>query len=180
MLIRWQRIFFICVEIFTFPLWVFKWTFTFEMPFIPSWTKQFKPHPHTRHLSRPTSTPSNNAACLLMFAYVEHVSSWLFGYFMPSVMSDLIQNIRKTSQVRSTLFVCLIWFFTPHQQSFSYKGTGLPGLNQYLARINVLAQGHNAVVPVRLVSATLRSRVKHSTTEPPHSLGQHWRLILDW
>ena len=25
------------------------------------------------------------------------------------------------------LFVCLIWFFTSHQQSFSYKGTGHPG-----------------------------------------------------
>ena len=35
--------------------------------------------------------------------------------------------------------------------SFSYVGTGLPGLNQYLARINVLAQGHNAVTLVRLV-----------------------------
>ena len=29
------------------------------------------------------------------------------------------------------LFVCLFWFFTSHQQSFSYIGTGLPGLNQY-------------------------------------------------
>ena len=27
--------------------------------------------------------------------------------------------------------VCLIWFFTSHQQSFSYVGTGLPVLNQY-------------------------------------------------
>ena len=35
------------------------------------------------------------------------------------------------------LFVCLIWFFTSHQQSFNYKGTDLPWLNQYLARINV-------------------------------------------
>ena len=26
---------------------------------------------------------------------------------------------------------CLIWFFTSHQQSFSYIGMGLPGLNQY-------------------------------------------------
>ena len=52
------------------------------------------------------------------------------------------------------------------QQSFSYKGTGLPGLNQYLARINDLAQGHNIVTPVRLKPATPRSRVKHSTTEP--------------
>ena len=31
--------------------------------------------------------------------------------------------------VRLILF--LILFFTSHQQSFSYKGTGLPGLNQY-------------------------------------------------
>ena len=58
---------------------------------------------------------------------------------------------------------------TSHQQSYSYKGTGLPGLNQYLARINVLAQGHNAVPPVRLEPAALRSRVKHSTTEPLRS-----------
>ena len=28
-------------------------------------------------------------------------------------------------------YVCLIWFFTSHQQSFSWTGTGLPGLNQY-------------------------------------------------
>ena len=26
---------------------------------------------------------------------------------------------------------CLICFFTSHQQSFSYIGTSLPGLNQY-------------------------------------------------
>ena len=29
------------------------------------------------------------------------------------------------------LFVCLIRLITSHQQSFSYKGTGLPGLIQY-------------------------------------------------
>ena len=33
-----------------------------------------------------------------------------------------------------------------------------------------LAQGHNAVTPVRLKPASLRSRVKHSTPEPLHSL----------
>ena len=32
---------------------------------------------------------------------------------------------------RKFLFVCLIWIFTSHQQSFSYIGAGLPGLNQY-------------------------------------------------
>ena len=34
--------------------------------------------------------------------------------------------------------------------SFSYIGTGLPLLNQYLVRINVLAEGYNAVTLVRL------------------------------
>ena len=32
------------------------------------------------------------------------------------------------------LSLCLIWFFTSHQQSFSYVGTGLPGLNQSTGR----------------------------------------------
>ena len=36
--------------------------------------------------------------------------------------------------------------------------------------INVLAQGHNEVMPVRLEPATPRSPVKHSTTEPLRSL----------
>ena len=34
--------------------------------------------------------------------------------------------------------------------SSSYIGMGLPCLNQYFARINVLAQGYNAVTMVRL------------------------------
>ena len=62
------------------------------------------------------------------------------------------------------------WLFTSHQQSFSYKGTGLPGMSQYQAKINVLAQGHNAVTPVRLEPVAPQSRVKLSTTEPLHSL----------
>ena len=41
--------------------------------------------------------------------------------------------------------------------SFSYIGMGLPWLNQYLARINVLAQGYNAVMLVRLEPMAPRS-----------------------
>ena len=41
--------------------------------------------------------------------------------------------------------------------SFSYIGMGLPWLNQYLARINVLAQGYNAVMLVRLEPMNPRS-----------------------
>ena len=36
--------------------------------------------------------------------------------------------------------------------------------------INVLAQGHNAVTPVRLKPAAPQSRDKHSTSEPLRSL----------
>ena len=54
--------------------------------------------------------------------------------------------------------------------SFSYIGTGLPWLNQYLVRINVLAEGYNAVTLVRLQPMAPLSSVKHSTTEPLRSL----------
>ena len=64
---------------------------------------------------------------------------------------------------------------------------GLPGLNQCIARINVLAQGHNTMTSVRLKPWAPRSRVKHSTTEPLRSLisvvkswhiiSHHWLLL---
>ena len=55
-----------------------------------------------------------------------------------------------------------------HQQSFCYKGTGLPGLNQteYYARINVSCSEHSAVTLMRLKPAAPLSQVKHNTTEP--------------
>ena len=49
----------------------------------------------------------------------------------------------QTDKIRDcawfTVFVLFVWFdsLRPSQQSFSYVGTGLPGLNQYYARINV-------------------------------------------
>ena len=84
-----------------------------------------------------------------------------------------LKNIHLTGCFRC-LLVCLIWFFTFwfftfHQQSFSYIEAGFPGLKQYKAWINVLAQGHNVVMTVRLGPAASRSRVKHSTTEPLRS-----------
>ena len=43
------------------------------------------------------------------------------------------------------------------------------GLTSTKQRIKCLAQGHNAVPPVRLEPAAPQSRIKHSTTEPPCS-----------
>ena len=56
-----------------------------------------------------------------------------------SIVSIKFQNVPD--------FVCLILFFTSHPQSFSYVGTGYPGLNDFKIR---LAQGHNAVTPASL------------------------------
>ena len=87
-------------------------------------------------------------------------SSWgkvVIHYF---VMQRL--DISKRSAM-SCLFDLI---FTSHQQFFSYNRTSHSGLNQYKARINVLAQGHNGVTSARLEPAPPRSRVKHSTTEP--------------
>ena len=64
------------------------------------------------------------------------------------------------SWVYAILF-CLIWFFTSHQLSFSYKGTGLPGLTS----TKLLAQGHNAVTPVMPLS--LRQALSHWATALP-------------
>ena len=66
-----------------------------------------------------------------------------------------------------TLF--LIWFFTSHQQSFSYVGTGLPGLNQYYARINVSC------------SRTTTQWCRWGTTRDPSVSSQalyHWATAL--
>ena len=53
-----------------------------------------------------------------------------------------------------SVFVCVDSLHL-RQEFFSYVGTGLPGLNQYYEQsIKCLAQGHNAVPPVRLEPTT--------------------------
>ena len=58
-------------------------------------------------------------------------------------------------------FVCLFDSLRPSQQFFSYFRKGLPGLNKYYGKQGLvcLAQGHSALMPMRLVPATPRSRV---------------------
>ena len=72
----------------------------------------------------------------------------------------IFQSCREESSwVEPVLFV---WFdsLCPSQQSFSYVGRGLPGLNQYQARINVsCSRTHYAVMPVRLKPTAFRSQV---------------------
>ena len=49
-------------------------------------------------------------------------------------IDGLLQNEYKhcgARKIACVVVVCLILLFTSYQQSFSYTGTGLPGLNQY-------------------------------------------------
>ena len=63
----------------------------------------------------------------------------------------------------------IVLFLNVPSTIFQLYKDGSSWVDQYLARINVLAQGHNGVKPVRLEPAAPRSRGKHSTTEPLHS-----------
>ena len=78
-------------------------------------------------------------------------------------------------------FVCLIdlILYVPVNY-FSTKSAMLRGvfLGSTSTKLGLmcLAQGHNTVTLVRLEPATLRSRVKHSTTEPLRSLQFYWKI----
>ena len=48
-----------------------------------------------------------------------------------------IQPLSKWDSEKRSKFCLIDWFFTSQQQLFSDVGTTLPGLHQYLARINV-------------------------------------------
>ena len=65
-------------------------------------------------------------------------------------------RLESTRVLHFGLFVCLFdLFLTSHQQSFSKTGTGLSGLNQYQARINVSCSRTTTqhLTPVRLEPA---------------------------
>ena len=77
----------------------------------------------------------------------------------------LLQSPQTVMIKSQFLLIVLKWFFVrfdtlrPNQQFFSSVGMGLPGLNQYVKKqgLMCLAQGHNAVMWMRLDPATPRS-----------------------
>ena len=74
--------------------------------------------------------------------------------------------------IRPCLFVLILYV---QVNNFSVMSTSLfLGLTSTKQRIECLAQGHNAVLPVKLETTPPRSQVMHSTTEP---LRKYWILI---
>ena len=69
------------------------------------------------------------------------------------------------------MFVCLCWGLTSQStifQSYRDGATASWVINQYFRGVKCLAQGHNTAA-VGFEPPTSRSRVRHSTTEPPRS-----------
>ena len=69
-------------------------------------------------------------------------------------------------------FVCLfdLILYVPVNNFSVMSGQVFLGCTSTKQGLLCLAQGHNAVMPVRLETATPRPRVKRSTTEPLHSI----------
>ena len=86
----------------------------------------------------------------------------------------LFRNSKKESYWGSTdkyiQWFDLIWFFAFHHNLSVIKGRVFLGRTSTKLGIMCLAQGHNAVTPVRLDPVASPSRVKNSTTEPLLSL----------
>ena len=76
-------------------------------------------------------------------------------------------------------FVCLCWGLTSQSTIFQSCRDGATAswvINQYFRGVKCLAQGQNTA-EVGFEPQTSRSGVRHSTTEPPRSLGMQVRTI---
>ena len=90
---------------------------------------------------------------------------------MPTIVG-ILTFIRRVNTTSECLFFVLFDFilYVP-STIFQLNRDGSSWVEQVLSRDTyVLLKDHNAVTPVRLEPAAFPSRVKHSTTEPLHSL----------
>ena len=108
------------------------------------------------HVSDPLYT-----AQLVMFsiAIQYKLSSKCLLYRNISLLSSFCNNVNLFA---TTMMIMLYRLFMSQSTLFQLCQDGSSCVGPVLS----LAQGHNAVMPVKLKPAALRSRVKHSTTEP--------------
>ena len=75
-----------------------------------------------------------------------------------------------------------VWFdsLCPSQQSFSYAGTGLPGLNQYYARINVFQWSSNGFYQIHFEVNLEVSTTSVFRWRSDDYYKNHWKSIWEW
>ena len=81
----------------------------------------------------------------------------------------MLDDIKITLKSHFCHKFCLIWFFTSVNNLSVIKGWIFLGRTSTKLGLMCLAQGHNAVMLLRLEPPAPLSRVKHSTTEPLRS-----------
>ena len=95
--------------------------------------------------------------------------TWISSYFCLQRFSSIFES---TVRLAERLFVCLfdLILYVP-STIFQLSRDGSSWVEPVLSYDKcVLIKDHNAVTPVRLEPAAPRSRVKHCTIEPLHSL----------
>ena len=79
---------------------------------------------------------------MLEILIIENGSFECFGgEIRQLVLNDANNNLGFKNEMHDLCLPVCLWLFDslcPSQQFFSYVGTGLPGLNQYYARISCL------------------------------------------
>ena len=88
--------------------------------------------------------------------------------WIQTAWESLKQAIKLATSRDKVMFFFLfdLILYVPVNNLSVTSGRVFLGLTSTKLGLICLAQGHNAVMPVRLKPAALRSRVKHSTTEP--------------
>ena len=106
--------------------------------------------------------------CCSVYLYKIHIT-WISSYFCLQRFSSIFES---TVRLAERLFVCLfdLILYVP-STIFQLNRDGSSWVEPVLSYDKcVLLKDHNAVTLVRLEPAALRSRVKHCTIEPLHSL----------
>ena len=103
---------------------------------------------------------------------------YIYTYRQTGARRTACAHTRTNAYVRTHIhtYLLFVWFDSLRscQQCFSMSdGRIFLGWSSTKQGLMGLAQRHNTVTPVRLEPAALRSRVKHSTTEPLRSTYIH-------
>ena len=102
------------------------------------------------------------------------------GSSEPSQLANAMSTeISSPGPIVLQIWFLFVWFdcFRPINNLTGMSGQSFLGLISTKLGLMCLAQGHNALTPVRLEAAALLSGVKHSTTEPLHSHAKYGKWI---
>ena len=152
-------------------------------------------HTHKISLSGPMDIWANVSECQQLLTFVKDTFlSYTQWVTEPTRITDTpsstLEFFLTTNEALviliQTLIFFFIWFFTSHQQSFSYVGTSIPGLNRYKARINVScsrtqrSDAGEARTPGQSVLSQVLYHWSTDSDKRPDKQKGFWSFISPW